>query len=61
MLGDIKAKQGSGLKVDKVIVMTDRLNVEPAPASLTHVNIETGSEPQEDWQCGHVFNKQSQQ
>ena len=41
MLGDIKAKQCSGLKVDKVIVMTDRLIVgaqarDSSPASLTH-------------------------
>ena len=38
MLGDIKAKQGSGLKVDKVIVMTDRLivGVQGPHPSITH-------------------------
>ena len=38
MLGDIKAKQGSGLKVDKVIVMTDRLivGVQGPRPSITH-------------------------
>ena len=38
MLGDIKAKQCSGLKVDKVIVMTDRLIVgaQGPQSSITH-------------------------